>query len=112
VTAADRALAKTAGAAQRIAEGIGHLARLAGDLPQPLAVQANAVVEEYDLLRFMLREATLHSVIDASPPTAADVVALQRVRTRAASALAAKRERSRSGAGGPVNTKSQRKGKT
>ena len=65
MTATDRALAKAAGAAQRIAVGVGHLARIADDLAPGLRLQAHAVVEEFDLLRFMLREATLYAVITA-----------------------------------------------
>ena len=65
-----RTLAKAAGAAQRLAGPASALARLADDLSLPIAIQANAVVEELDLLRYYLREALLAGVIaaQAAPP--------------------------------------------
>ncbi|HYM25271.1 MAG TPA: hypothetical protein VEU08_18770, partial [Vicinamibacterales bacterium] len=65
-----RTLAKAAGAAQRLAGPASALARLAEDLSLPIQIQANAVVEELDLLRFYLREALLAGVIaaQAAPP--------------------------------------------
>jgi hypothetical protein len=62
-----RSLAKLAGTAQRIAEGMSALQRIAetGDVELMIRRQALAVVEEYDLLRFYLRESTLRGAIEA-----------------------------------------------
>jgi hypothetical protein len=86
VTAAERneprTLARMAATTQRIAEGISVLQRLAtdGGVETVLARQTIALVEEFDLLRFRLREATLRGVIEpaaaampariAAPPVA------------------------------------------
>jgi hypothetical protein len=68
-----RALALMAGAAQRLADGMSTLQRLAetGDAELMICRQAIAVVEEYDLLRFYLREATLRGVIEPPARTVA-----------------------------------------
>jgi hypothetical protein len=64
-----RALAKLAAAAQRIAEGMSAMQRIAeqGGVELAVARQTIAMVEEYDLLRFRLREATLRGVIEPAP---------------------------------------------
>ena len=63
-----RSLAKLAGTAQRLAEGMSALQRIAetGDVEMMIRRQALAVVEEFDLLRFYLRESTLRGAIE--PP--------------------------------------------
>jgi hypothetical protein len=72
-----RALAKMAATAQRLAEGMSALQRIAtdGGVEPVLARQTIAVVEEYDLLRFRLREATLRGVIEPAPATMAARIA-------------------------------------
>jgi hypothetical protein len=65
-----RALAKAAGAASRLAPQVSALARLAADCGLGIARQANAVLEELDLLRHYLREALLAGAIDAHGPLA------------------------------------------
>jgi hypothetical protein len=66
-----RALAKTCGAAQRAYLPVVQLVHAAQHKALPLKIrrQANAVIEELDLLRHFLREATLQGVIE--PPTTA-----------------------------------------
>jgi len=68
-----RSLAKLAGAAQRIAEPMSALQRIAetGDVEMMIRRQALAVVEEYDLLRFYLRESTLRGAIEPPARTVA-----------------------------------------
>lgn len=67
----DRALAKACGAAQRAYRPVADLARLTDALPLKIARQGNAVLEELDLLRFYLHEATLEGVINPyAAPTA------------------------------------------
>lgn len=58
-----RALAKASGAAQRAYGPVADLVRIAEDLPLHLRRQAVAIVEELDLFRHFLREATLDRVI-------------------------------------------------
>jgi hypothetical protein len=72
-----RALAKLAAAAQRCAESMSAMQRIATDGRVELAVarQTIAMVEEYDLLRFRLREATLRGVIEPAPATIAARIA-------------------------------------
>ena len=63
-----RALAKTAGAAQRAYGPVTQLVHAAEDATLPVNIrrQANAVIEELDLLRHLIREATLQNVIEPS----------------------------------------------
>jgi hypothetical protein len=70
-----RALAKAAGAAQRLAAPLAALARLTEPLPLTIQVQANAVLEELDLLRHYLREALLADAIHRSGPPSTGGVA-------------------------------------
>jgi hypothetical protein len=65
-----RALAKATGAAQRTSELVNALPKLCEFDPVVLR-QAWAVVEELDLLRFRLRDATLRSVIGPPLPAIA-----------------------------------------
>jgi hypothetical protein len=58
-----RTLGLTCGMAQRVYADVAKLAKLAGELGPAIALQGNAVLEELDLLRFLLREATLQAVI-------------------------------------------------
>lgn len=64
-----RQLAKACGAAQRAYQPVADMARITSVLSLHIARQGNVVLEELDLLRFYLREATLCSVIE--PPEAA-----------------------------------------
>lgn len=59
----DRVLAKACGAAQRTYAEAAKLVTLTAQLPGEIRRQGNAVIEELDLLRFRLREATLGAVI-------------------------------------------------
>lgn len=69
IAPADRALAKAAGIASRIAPALHDLMAIEG-LPLAVRRQVVAVVEETDLLRFHLREATLAAAI--GPPLKPD----------------------------------------
>jgi hypothetical protein len=62
----DRALAKVTGAAVRAADELGNVRNTARALPLPIRIQLNNAIEELDLLRFRLHEATLMRVISAS----------------------------------------------
>ena len=63
-----RSLAKLAGTAQRLAEGMSALQRIAetGDVELTICRQAIVVVESFDLLRFYIRQSTLRGAIE--PP--------------------------------------------
>jgi hypothetical protein len=76
-----RTLAKACGAAQRIYHGVALLARITSELPEQIAVQGNAVLEELDLLRFLLREETLRGAIGMEVPITAPVLAVPRSST-------------------------------
>lgn len=59
----DRALAKAAGLAARLAPDLAALMALTDQLELDVRRQGVALVEQMDLLRFYLREATLARVI-------------------------------------------------
>ena len=59
-----RALAKLAGSAQRIAPQVAALAKVAQPLPIDIRRSVAAVQEELDLLRYLIRHATLQAAID------------------------------------------------
>jgi hypothetical protein len=65
----ERALALMSATALRLAEGMNALQRLAESdgCEMVLSRQAQAVVEEYDLLRYHLRESTLRAAIAPRP---------------------------------------------
>jgi hypothetical protein len=92
-----RTLAKAAGAAQRVSGEVAALVHLTDALGLPIGRQGRAVMEELDLLRHFIREATLASVIHAAPeqPTAPAAEALQRQRTRKATDTAGKLSKAR-----------------
>jgi hypothetical protein len=73
MTTEPRQLAKACGAAQRVYQGVALLARITSELPNQIAVQGNAVLEELDLLRFLLREETLRGAIGMEVPITAPV---------------------------------------
>ena len=58
-----RDLAHAAGATARASDPVNALPRAVATLPLNIRRQANAVVEELDLLRFLLREAALERAI-------------------------------------------------
>lgn len=90
----DRALAKLSAVTARTAGELATLYARADVLPMPIRVQFSNAVEELDLLRFMLHEATLAIAIHGTltPVTPAET-------TDAATALApAEAEGSRVGA--------------
>ena len=58
-------LARMCGLGQRIYADVATLAKLGAELGPPVAMQALALLEELDLLRHYMREATLHGVIEA-----------------------------------------------
>ena len=68
-----KAVAGLRGVALRLDEDFRKLDRAAEKLDEadPLRVQAMAVVEEYDLLRHLLREAALNAVIFSAKEQAA-----------------------------------------
>lgn len=89
-----RALAKASGAAQRAYGPVAQLVRATDDLPLTIRRQAVAVIEELDLLRHYLREATLERVI-ARNETAAEAprVKINRVLAKRAKRTQKKRRR-------------------
>jgi hypothetical protein len=54
----DRALAKLTGAAVRASDELTDVRTIARALPLPIRIQLHNVIEELDLLRFHLHEAT------------------------------------------------------
>jgi hypothetical protein len=63
----ERALSKLTAEAARTAADLSALRRTAEVLPMPIRIQLNNAIEELDLLRFHLHEATLGIVIDGNP---------------------------------------------
>jgi hypothetical protein len=100
----ERGLALLSATALRLANGINALQRLAegGDCETLLSRQAMAVVEEYDLLRYHLRESTLRAVIEPRPaveaPAAKQAPAARKTALAAASSAQALGGRARAAA--------------
>ncbi len=62
----ERALAKVTGAAVRTTDELTSVRSVAQALPQPIRIQLNNAIEELDLLRHYLHEATLLRVISTA----------------------------------------------
>lgn len=62
----ERALAKVTGAAVRASDELASVRGVAQALPLPIRIQLNNAIEELDLLRHRLHEATLMRVIAAA----------------------------------------------
>lgn len=101
-----RTLALAAGAATRAYTEVKALVKHTDTMPPPIAVQGRVIIEELDLLRFYLREQTLLGVIEPAPAEAA-VTALQRQRTRRATAAALKLQAPRAPVQAPASGKAK-----
>jgi hypothetical protein len=112
MTTEPRQLAKACGAAQRIYHGVTLLARITSELPGQIAVQGNAVLEELDLLRFLLREETLRGAIGMEVPIKVALQAVPRssVHSRA-TVTPAKARKPRSASTAPAKAKRKKKAK-
>lgn len=64
-TAAERALSKLTAEAARVASALADLRKVAQVLEMPIRIQLNNAIEEVDLLRHRLHEASLMCVIIA-----------------------------------------------
>ena len=98
-----RQLAKACGAATRAYQPVCDLVKLTSEMPLQIARQGNAVLEELDLLRFYLREATLRGVIDATQAP------LERAVQPAGIATPAKAQKPRRASRPPAKAKRKRK---
>jgi hypothetical protein len=106
-----RTLAKLAATAQRMAEGMNALQHTVNNGPcsGTVARQAIAVVEEFDLLRFHIREATLRRAILPAEPEPAPATGPATARAAVALAIKpAKRASPRSARKPPAKGKAKR----
>ena len=63
----ERALAKLTGAAKRVADDVRTMQADSRDLPLPIIIQVNNVMEDLDLLRHRLHEETIRRVVGPGP---------------------------------------------
>jgi hypothetical protein len=64
----ERALSKLTAEAKRLSDELADLRNVAAGLPRAIRIQLNNAIEEADLLRHRLHEATLARVIHKPPP--------------------------------------------